>query len=146
MEPNSKLLLWDFFNDNPAILIALIAFVSPIVTALINNSHQIKIREMELKAETNRNTVFREIQILEDALSGLGKYSSNYTVRATSVFPESLSSLLKAYPYISDPKAAEAIILTCGLDSSNRDELNNRISLISAAIKDELNKRNTIAR
>lgn len=142
MNTDNQITFLEMINNNPSLLIAVIAFVSPIITTLINNIHNAKIRGMELKAETDRQVLYKEIQIFEDALAALGRYASNYTVRSDS-FSDSLGLLLKAYPYICDKDAAESITEICSGKIFERAMLSIKINQISSAIKTELNKRST---
>lgn len=54
-------------------VLALCAIVSPILTAIINNCHQTKIKKMELKQEKYRNTVLHKRSVYENYLKSAGR-------------------------------------------------------------------------
>lgn len=53
-----------------AFLVSLVAFISPIVTTILNNLHQSKIKKQEL-------FVKRKIEAIENYLSSVGKFIGN---------------------------------------------------------------------
>ena len=55
METNS--FDWNTFSCIFAIVIGIIAFVSPIITAIINNDHQTKIKKLDMYEAAKRNAL-----------------------------------------------------------------------------------------
>lgn len=56
-----------------SVIVALCAIVSPILTAIINNCHQTKIKKLELSEERYKNTVVYKREIFENYLKFAGR-------------------------------------------------------------------------
>lgn len=56
-----------------SVIIGLAAVVSPILTALINNHHQIKMKKLELKQEHFEKTVIFQRTIFENYIRTVGR-------------------------------------------------------------------------
>lgn len=56
-----------------SIIIALCAIISPILTAIINNHHQLKLRKLELREKQYENTIVYQRSIFENYLRASGK-------------------------------------------------------------------------
>ena len=56
-----------------SVIIALCAIVSPILTAIINNCHQTKIKKLELKQQEYRDTVIHQRVFFENYLKHAGR-------------------------------------------------------------------------
>ena len=63
-----------------SVIIALCAIVSPILTAIINNRHQLKLRKLELRQKQYENTIMYQRNIFENYL----RYSGKCLSRANS--------------------------------------------------------------
>lgn len=63
-------------------IVALISLISPIVTTLLNNRHQLKIRKLELAQKQSENTVLYMRNIFENYVSALGKLPAHATNEA----------------------------------------------------------------
>lgn len=57
-----------------SVIIALAAIISPILTALINNSHQKKMKELELKQNHYEKTISYQRNVFENYLGKTGIY------------------------------------------------------------------------
>ena len=55
-----------------ALVTAIAAIISPVVTSIINNHNSIKMREMETESERVKNIDLHEREVIEKALSGIG--------------------------------------------------------------------------
>ncbi|MCM1286283.1 MAG: hypothetical protein NC213_08005 [Acetobacter sp.] len=66
-------LKWDLSITISAI-IAVAAVISPILTAIINNAHQTKMKKLELKQEHYEKSVTYQINIFENYLRKAGKH------------------------------------------------------------------------
>lgn len=88
--------------------IAIIAFISPIVTTVINNHHQIKLKQLEYDFELRKYNNDYQISALQDYLSvtsrviinsneivDLSDYSSKYSIAITIIDDDELLSLMK---------------------------------------------------
>ena len=71
-----------------SVIIALCAIVSPILTAIINNRHQLKIRKLEMQERLYENTVMYQRKIFENYLKYLGKCASHADVNALHEYGE----------------------------------------------------------
>lgn len=56
-----------------SVILALAAIISPVLTAIINNVHQTKIKKMELEQQNYENTVMYKQTIFENYLKASGK-------------------------------------------------------------------------
>ncbi len=56
-----------------SVILALAAIISPILTAIINNIHQTKIKKMELRQQMYEHTVMHERCIFENYLKHAGR-------------------------------------------------------------------------
>ena len=63
-----------------SVIVALAAVISPILTTLINNHHQTKLRMLELKHKHYEQTVLYKRNIFENYLKGLSMVSQNPTM------------------------------------------------------------------
>ena len=50
------------------IIVALAAIISPVITAIINNRHQRKMRELELKEQQRNDVILHKREIFEGYL------------------------------------------------------------------------------
>lgn len=56
-----------------SVIIALCAIVSPVLTTIINNCHQTKIKKLELKQQEYRNTIIHQRDFFENYLKHAGR-------------------------------------------------------------------------
>lgn len=56
-----------------SVIVALCAIISPILTAIINNIYQLKLKKLELKQENIKNTVLYKRNIFENYLKYSGE-------------------------------------------------------------------------
>lgn len=56
-----------------SVIIALCAIISPVLTALINNHHQSKLKALELKQQNFRNTILYQRDVYENYLKHAGR-------------------------------------------------------------------------
>lgn len=68
--------VYTFDTSFLALIISVIALISPIITAVIKNCHETKMREIEAEEERYRTSELHKRQILEEALENIGKYIS----------------------------------------------------------------------
>ena len=84
---------WNTFSCIFAVVIGIIAFVSPIITAIINNCHQTKIKKLDMYEESKRKALNDFIDNAEDYLLNL------HDINQTAKY---YSSLNKLFIYFSD--------------------------------------------
>lgn len=92
-----------------SIIIALCAIISPILTAIINNHHQLKLRKLELREKQYENTIVYQRSIFENYLRASGKcithanpdalreYGEYYLIAAKTVVTIHIASTYKGY-------------------------------------------------
>jgi hypothetical protein len=85
-------------------IVALISLISPIITTLLNNRHQLKIRKLELAQKHNENTVLYMRNIFENYVSALSKVSSYATVESITEYGKYYSL---AYMYLPENLQSE---------------------------------------
>lgn len=139
METNNITFL-QLINNNPMILITVIAVITPLITAFISNSYALRMKKLELQAEINQNVLYKEIDILLDALSGLGNISGAYR-SSEAECARSSSAILKAVPYIEDKTITDLIISICLNLRSGAFPDNEQVKQVSNAFSIALNKR-----
>lgn len=84
-----------------SVVIAICAIISPIITTILNNCHQLKLKKLDMELESKKSSSFYKRGIYEDYLRLVGKcvtyanqeamreYGSIYPL-ALIYFPESL--------------------------------------------------------
>lgn len=117
METNS--FNWNTFSCIFAIVIGVIAFISPIITAIINNIHQTKIKKLDMYETEKRISLSNFIKACEDFMLE-GEYASN------KLWSSYYSSINQLYIYfdISDNSMflqLEEIIKKQNIFDSNRE-------------------------
>lgn len=142
-----------FGIQDPMTIIAVIAILSPIATALINNGFQLWLKKIELKAELQRSVVYREIEILNDGLSALGlAFGANAPSHLKS--SETAAKLLQCNPYLSTEVSKEQLMSICqtiqdaeavnsGLYTDLVSELSKQLLARSTQVQSKPNKQDT---
>lgn len=77
-------------------IIALGSFLSPPITALINNHHQLKLKRLDLEAEQYKQTVLYKRNLFENYLKQTGKVIFNKSYENLGEYGE---LFLQAYVY-----------------------------------------------
>ena len=121
-----------------ALITALAAIISPIITALINNKHNYKMKLVEKKQERIRNIDLHERDILEKALASVGIFIGMSSAGSVT---EACSSILAAVAYV-DTQTGELIrkavyALVHGVEETSLEEY----SAICEVLKQEIAKR-----
>lgn len=99
-----------------ALITAIAAIVAPVITALINNCHDIKVRKIEAKENRLKNVNLHEREVLENALSGIGLLLS---WEDENSIKEACKNLLIATAYV------------------NQNTANYMISIVDSVMKDD---------
>lgn len=76
-----------------SVIIALIALISPIVTTLINNDYQLKLKKLDMYEDAKRKTLTEFIECAEDYL-----LNNNYVEQNVKYY----SSMNKLFVYFSN--------------------------------------------
>lgn len=113
------------------VIVSVAAIISPVLTALLNNHHQFKIRKLELKQEEYVRTVLYKRDIFENFLRGLGQISQNAT-------DESLDLYSKYYPlaymYLPDDIRQTLSQLNTVVHDRNWEQLVTYVDSVSSDI------------
>ena len=99
-----------------SVIIALCAIISPTITSIINNRHQLKIKKLELQEKRNENTIFYQRTIFENYLKYSGEcvtYFDSHAFRQYGVY------YLVALMYASDDIRDKMIEANAMIRSNN---------------------------
>lgn len=121
-----------------ALITALAAIVSPLITAIINNRSAIRIKELESNQERLKSIDLHEREVLENALSGLGNLMSYADAEN---FQESCRRVLMAVAYVDNSTADKLIRIVHSIRESKSDLSTEDYSSLCAEIKREIDKR-----
>lgn len=118
-----------------SVIVALAAIISPILTAIINNRHQKRMKLLELKQQQYENTLLHKRDIFESYLKGLGlviHYSDHPNISTYSQY------YLAAYMYLPDRVRSLMSEMNTKILYQNIDDVGNLYNLIATAIAEEL--------
>ncbi|MEA4821898.1 MAG: hypothetical protein VB122_06730 [Erysipelotrichales bacterium] len=85
-----------------SIIVAIIALITPLFTTIINNRHQVKIKEIEVKQLEVERFYLHKRAIFENAISCISACIGNSSNNNTD-------SILLACSYTDDSKSVDAI-------------------------------------
>ncbi len=71
---------WSDFSNIATLIIALVAIVSPILTALINNLYQFKLRKLEIEQKNQEYIYNKKKEALSNYLSSMSRVVNNSTL------------------------------------------------------------------
>lgn len=117
-----------------SVIIALCAIVSPVLTAIINNWHQTKIKQLELKQQEYKNTIIHQREFFENYLKHAGRCIYYADSDALKDYGEHYFSALMYAP--DDLKAdmieANQLMVKCDWDNASAliEELTAKIRAI----------------
>ena len=113
-----------------SVIVAICAIISPILTAIINNHYQYKLRKLDDEKELRKTSTMYKRDILENYL----KYLGECHVRATT---DSESNYGKYYflAYLYAPSTVLPLMEKIDDYYSNHDFYNNEIPLEEVALK-----------
>lgn len=120
-----------------SVIIAITAIISPILTTLLNNRHQLTIKKIELKQLEYERSILHKREIFENFLQALSKVAQNPS-------EENIELFAKYYPlaYIYVPKPVKKTLAEINLllQRGIYDEVVKYVDLISSDICAELQK------
>lgn len=99
-----------------SVIIALCAIISPTITSIINNRHQLKIKKLELQEKRNENTIFYQRTIFENYLKYSGECVTYFDSQAFRQYGE---YYLVALMYASDDIRDKMIEANAMIRSNN---------------------------
>lgn len=127
------------FNIDPTIsltvVVGLAAVVSPVLTTLLNNIHQIIMKKLEYKQLEYNRSILHKREIFENFLQALSIVAQNPS-------KENIELFAKYYPltYIYVPKPVQKTLaeINLYLQHGYADEIVKYVDLISTDIHEEL--------
>ncbi len=126
----------EFINDNFSSIIAMIAIISPIATAIINNIYQSKIKKLEINDDYFKSTSNKKITYFEEYVS---KATTLHNIRVNDKYfhLDIYNSYKKALNRILlyTPINEHQILFDFDNEPENIDKLNSVIILIKSEIE-----------
>lgn len=120
-----------------SVIVALAAIISPILTAIINNHYQLKLKHMELKQKEYEETIMYKRNIFENYLRNLNDVFQHPT-------NESLSRYAQYYPlaclYLPEDICRQLSEVNHKLGKSVHVDIADDIDEIIIAVSNELQK------
>lgn len=120
-----------------SVIVALAAVISPILTAIINNKHQLNLKRLELKQQEYERTVLYKRNIFENYL----RYLSEVSQRPTA---DSISGYARFYPlafmYAPEKIKVEMSKVNQIFGNSFRANVLSEVDEITVMISNELQK------
>lgn len=126
-------------------IIAFVALVSPIVTAIINNHYQIKIKQLELSERRYDESIRRKRELLEKYCQDLSKIIA-LQAGTDEILSEYASSYAKAILYMSPEDVTCATNIHCNIASGYFREAYDSMDDHILSIKKEIQKLNKVSK
>ena len=79
-------------------IVAIAAIISPVITALINNAYQLKLRKLEIQQQRYENDIMHRRKIFEDFLSSFNDACQSQSKEAISRYASSYSLVYICLP------------------------------------------------
>lgn len=116
-------------------IIAVAAIISPILTTLINNSHQMKMKKIEMKEKQYERTVEYQRNILQSYLKASGRCLGCPDDEALKEYHE---SYFLALMYVSDDVRDKMIVINHYIDTSRYERSTSAIESLIPLIEKQL--------
>lgn len=81
------------------VIVAIAAIISPVITTLLNNHYQLKIKKMEMQQKQYEDTVLYRRQVIENYLQALSVIMQNFSRSNLEIYAKYYSI---AYLYLPD--------------------------------------------
>ena len=120
-------------------IIAFVALLSPIVTAIINNRYQIKIRQLEISEKRYDESVCRKRELFEKILSRFIK-SNNPSSANDDILSEYASSYAKAILYMSSEDVTSATDINYDIEEGDFEDAYRLMDSHILSLKKEIQK------
>ena len=120
-----------------ALITALAAIASPVITAVINNRNIYMMKQIEVKEMRLQSISLHEREILEQALSGIGVLMSWQDLEGVK---EACKSILTAVAYV-DSETRERLRRVVKNVSDQKDVSLDEYAEVCEALKTEISKR-----
>ena len=124
-----------------ALITALAAIISPVITAIVNNHTSLKMKKIEEKENRLKNINFHERETLEKALSGIGILMS---YKDADSVKESCKNILTAVAYVDDETGNQLRTVVSAVMDHDKTVSVEQYSAICNALKDEISKRTIV--
>ena len=121
-----------------SLITALAAIVSPSIVAVINNKHNLRIKQIEIEQDMLKNIDLHEREVLEKALSGIGILMSWEDEESIK---EACKNILMAVAYVDTETGEilrEVVRLVMEPDATIQEET---LSIVCEDMKKEISKR-----
>ncbi|HJI35500.1 MAG TPA: hypothetical protein OIL95_13735 [Coprobacillaceae bacterium] len=120
-------------------IIAFVALISPIVTAIINNLYQIKIRKLEISEKRYDESIFLKRELFEKYCQDLSKVII-LQAATDDILGEYASSYAKAILYMSSEDASSATDINSDIEKGNFENAYRLMGNHILSIKKEIQK------
>ena len=120
-----------------SVIVALAAVISPILTAIINNRYQLKLKRMELKQKEYEETIMHKRNIFENYLRYLNDVFQHPKAEALSNYAQYYSL---AYMYLPDDVREKLSNVNHKLGKSAHADIVDDVDEIISAVSKELQK------
>lgn len=117
--------------------VALAAVISPVLTALINNRHQLKLRSLEIAEKRRRDDLAYRRSVYEKYLCCAGKYAKGCSCDDFSAYGEAFAL---AYAYSSDNLRFYMEELDEAMDAPDTDKISILLPRVSALVAEAMYK------
>lgn len=121
-----------------ALITALAAIIAPVITAIINNQTNLKLKKIEEKENRLKSINLHERETLEKALSGIGILMS---YKDADSVKESCKSILAAVAYVDSATGEELRRIVQSVMNHEIKISSEDYTYICNRIKDEITKR-----
>lgn len=121
-----------------ALVTAIAAIISPVITSIINNQNIIKMRKMETELERIKNIDLHEREVIEKALSGIGILMS---YRDADSIKEACKNILTAVAYVDLETGNKLREVVSVATRRNTDISIEEYAEICNSLKQEIEKR-----
>ena len=126
-------------------IIAFIALISPIATAIINNRYQIKIKQLELSEKRYDESIRRKRELFEKYCQDLSKVIILQS-GSNDILSEYASSYAKAILYTPSEDVTCAISINHDIEEMNFDRAYKSMDDHILSIKKEIHKLNKVSK
>lgn len=125
---------WNTFSCIFAIVIGIIAFISPIITAIINNVHQTKMKKLDMYETEKRIALSNFIKACEDFMLE-GEYVSN------KLWSAYYSSIHQLFIYFNIPDYSMFLQLENVIKQQNIFNSNRELTKIVVTLSKQISKK-----
>lgn len=120
-------------------IIAFVALLSPIVTAIINNHYQIKIKQLEISEKRYDESVCRKRELFEKYCQDLSK-AIILQAATDDILSEYASSYAKAILYMSSEDVNSAININSNIEKGDFKDAYSLMDNHILSLKKEIQK------